>query len=185
MPKNIPFSPSPHANERPLAGSIDMIILHAISLPDGKFQTQHIHNLFLGCLDCAAHPDFAALRDTNVSAHFVVQRDGHICQFVPTGKRAWHAGESTWLGRDNCNDYAIGIEMIGDERKPFTKRQYQQTARLCKSLMATYPDITPDNIVGHQDVAPLRKWDPGKQWLWPRFFQTLEQVKGLYTKFEK
>ncbi len=185
MYKNIPLLLSPHANDRPLGVAVDMIVLHAISLPDGTFHEQYIHDLFLGNLDCTAHPSFDTLQNAQVSAHFVVARNGQITQFVPTHQRAWHAGESTWLGRDNCNDYSIGIEMIGDERKPFTQRQYQQTARLCKSLMREYPLMNQTRIVGHQDIAPLRKWDPGQQWQWPRFFQTLDLAKGLYAKFEK
>jgi len=179
MLKKIPFLASPNCNQRPKGTDIDLIVLHAISLPDGKFQCGHIQDLFLNNLDCQVHPSFQDLEDVHVSAHFVVARNGDITQFVNTNQRAWHAGESTWLGRENCNDYAIGIEMVGDERKPFTQRQYQQTARLCKSLMRLYAQIQPERIVGHQDIAPSRKWDPGKQWDWDRFSTYLAASQGL------
>jgi len=184
--KKIPFLASPHFNLRPNAASnpLNLIVLHAISLPDGELTTQHIHDFFLGQLDTAAHPSFKALKDVSVSAHFVVDRQGNITQFVPTSKRAWHAGESTWQGLDNCNDYSIGIEMIGDEQRKFTQRQYLQTARLCKSLMKTYPAIAKNRIVGHQDIAPIRKWDPGKQWDWSLFFTILKKTRGKRAHFQ-
>ncbi|MDX8388091.1 MAG: 1,6-anhydro-N-acetylmuramyl-L-alanine amidase AmpD [Ghiorsea sp.] len=182
MPKNIPFLASPHFNQRPSDVTVDMIVLHAISLPDGAFTLEYISDLFLGKLNSNTHSSFKDLEGVKVSSHFVVDRDGNVTQFVKTHHRAWHAGDSTWLGCDNCNNYAIGIEMIGDERKPFTKRQYQQTARLCKNLMRLYPLINPTRIVGHQDIAPSRKWDPGKQWDWARFSKYLGASSGLRAK---
>jgi len=106
-------------------------------------------------------------------------RDGEITQFVRCADRAWHAGESTWENRANCNDYAIGIEMIGDETRPFTQVQYTETARLCRVLMQAYPEITQNRIVGHQDIAPDRKWDPGKQWHWAKFRRSLSHIQKL------
>jgi len=167
--------PSPHCNQRPDGVTIDLIVLHAISLPDGEFSLPHIEQLFTGRLDTTAHPAFVELEGLQVSAHFVVDRQGVITQFVPCQQRAWHAGISHWQGRDNCNDFSIGIEMIGDERQPFTSAQYRETARLCRQLMQRYPAISTDRIVGHQDIAPGRKWDPGCQWDWPRFRRTLSE----------
>ncbi len=178
MPKKpIPFFASPHFNERPANTAIDLIVLHAISLPDGQFDSQYITDLFLGNLDISVHPSFKELENTKVSSHFVIDRQGNITQFVATGSRAWHAGVSSWQGRDNCNDYAIGIEMIGDERQPFTPKQYTETARLCKSLMQHYPGIDNERIIGHQDIAPGRKWDPGKQWDWLKFHRSLSRIR--------
>ena len=125
------FMPSPHYNERPNDMSIDMIVLHAISLPAGEFDMKYVEQLFLGSLDMAAHPCYHDLQGVQVSAHFVVDRQGDVTQFVACDKRAWHAGSSSWQGRENCNDYAMGIEMIGDELRPFTAKQYKETARLC------------------------------------------------------
>ncbi|MDQ6996696.1 MAG: 1,6-anhydro-N-acetylmuramyl-L-alanine amidase AmpD [Mariprofundus sp.] len=170
---------SPHHNARPLNVEINLIILHAISLPAGQFESQYIDDLFMGRLDCAAHPTFDSLEGLKVSAHFVVARDGSITQFVACGRRAWHAGLSEWKGRCDCNDYAIGIEMIGDEACPFTVAQYRETARLCKALMQRYPAIAADRIVGHQDIAPGRKWDPGRQWNWQHFRRSLAHIQQL------
>ena len=153
-----------------------MIVLHAISLPDGEFDSNFIHDFFQGKLDCTAHPSFDDLTDVRVSAHFVIDRKGKITQFVATDNRAWHAGISSWLGRENCNDFSIGIEMIDDQRQPFTQKQYTETARLCKTLMQHYP-ITRERIVGHQDIAPGREWDPGKQWNWQKFHRSLSCIK--------
>lgn len=175
--KPIPFLASPHFNQRPTQTAIDMIVLHAISLPDGEFSPQHISDFFQSKLDISSHPSFEALGDVKVSAHFVVDRKGKVTQFVATGSRAWHAGESKWLERENCNDFAIGIEMIGDERQPFTQKQYTETARLCRALMNQYPQISKNRIVGHQDIAPNRKWDPGKQWNWSKFQRSLSHIR--------
>jgi AmpD protein len=176
--------PSPHFNERPADSAVDLIVLHAISLPPGDLESQHVESFFMGSLDSGANPSFASLTGLQVSAHFVVDRKGAITQFVPLSKRAWHAGESSWEGRDNCNDYSIGIEMIGDEKKAFTQSQYRETARLCRVLMAHFPDISRQRIVGHQDVAPNRKWDPGRQWQWPKFHRSLSRIRKLNIKVE-
>lgn len=176
--------PSPHFNERPTDSAVDLIVLHAISLPPGDFKPQHIESFFMGELDSGSNPSFASLTGLQVSAHFIVDRKGAITQFVPLSKRAWHAGESSWEGRDNCNDYSIGIEMIGDEKEPFTQSQYRETARLCRVLMAHFPDISRQRIVGHQDVAPNRKWDPGRQWQWPKFHRSLSRIRKLNIKVE-
>lgn len=183
-PRPIRFLASPHHNARPAGTAIDLIVLHAISLPPGEFDARPVEDLFLGRLDTDAHPALAELAGVCVSAHFVVDRTGGITQFVPVAGRAWHAGESVWQGRPDCNDYAIGIEMIGDEAQPFTARQYTETARLCRMLMDTFPGITRQRIVGHRDVAPDRKWDPGRQWDWLRFRRSLAAVRRLDLAWE-
>jgi len=173
---------SPYHNARPDGIIIDMIVLHAISLPAGEFESQYIEDLFTGVLNVQAHPSFYDLKDLQVSAHFVIDREGVISQFVATGHRAWHAGLSSWQGRDSCNDFAIGIEMIGDEMNPFSAAQYRETARLCRVLMQRYPAISAERIVGHEDIAPGRKWDPGKQWDWQRFHRSLSHIRKVDLK---
>ena len=170
---------SPHHNARPEGCAIDLIVLHAISLPAGEFTSQYIDALFTGCLDCSTHPSFSSLDGLQVSAHFVIDRQGATTQFVDCERRAWHAGESIWQGRAACNDYAIGIEMIGDEVSPFSTAQYRACASLCHTLMQRYPLITSERIVGHQDIAPGRKWDPGKQWDWQHFRRSLAHIQSL------
>jgi len=170
---------SPHHNARPDAAGIDLIVLHAISLPPGEFGMQWVEAFFTGRLDASVHAMFAGLKGVRVSAHFVVDRNGVITQLVPVARRAWHAGESAWEERENCNDYSIGIEMIGDEAHPFTDVQYRETARLCRVLMELYPGIRSERIIGHCDVAPGRKWDPGKQWDWGHFHRSLGHVRKL------
>jgi len=142
----------------------------------------HVESLFTGQLDITAHASFAELGGLQVSAHFVVDRTGVITQFVPVSRRAWHAGESELEGRRGCNDFSIGIEMIGDELQPFADAQYRETARLCRVLMGIYPDISTERIVGHCDISPGRKWDPGKQWNWARFHRSLGHVRKLDLK---
>lgn len=163
---------------------MDLIVLHAISLPPGDFGTGHVESLFMGRLDTLAHPGFAALESMRVSSHFVVDRTGDITQFVPVSRRAWHAGASAWRGRENCNDFSVGIEIIGDEQTPFTREQYREAARLCRMLMEAYPVINAERIVGHADVAPGRKWDPGRQWDWARFHRSLAHIQRLDLEFQ-
>ena len=182
--KEIPFLASPNFNQRPQGLNIDMIVLHAISLPDGEFEKYHIHDFFLNQLNTSAHHSFSGLQDVKVSAHFVIARNGKITQFVKTYDRAWHAGKSSWEGQENCNDFSIGIEIIGDERQPFTSKQYTETARLCKTLMKHHKEIKKTRIVGHQDIAPTRKWDPGKQWNWSRFHRSFCHITNSDLDFD-
>ncbi|ATX82845.1 AmpD protein [Mariprofundus ferrinatatus] len=156
-----------------------MIVLHAVSLPAGKFEPEPVEQLFMGTLDCSSHPSFGDLEGLRVSAHFVVDRKGRVTQFVPCAHRAWHAGVSSWQGREGCNDFSIGIEIIGDEEQPFTQVQYREAARLCRVLMRRYPAIGRDRIVGHSDIAPGRKWDPGRQWQWSRFERSLARIRRM------
>lgn len=160
---------SPHQDARPPECPVDMIVLHAISLPDGVFDLATVLALFTGTLDGERQPALAALKGLRVSSHYVIDRQGRCVQCVPPDRRAWHAGVSCWQGRERCNDFSIGIELLGDIRTPFTLPQYHQAARLCAALMRHYPHIHPKRIVGHSDIAPARKWDPGPWWDWPRF----------------
>ncbi|MDX8395344.1 MAG: 1,6-anhydro-N-acetylmuramyl-L-alanine amidase AmpD [Mariprofundaceae bacterium] len=177
--RTIRFLDSPHHNERPKGLTPDLLVLHAISLPPGKFESQYIEDFFMGSLDTSADPSLHDLKGVRVSAHFVVNRQGIITQFVPLHRRAWHAGKSSWQEKGDCNNYSIGIEMIGDEIQPFTNSQYRETARLCRTLMQSFPNINKQRIVGHQDIAPGRKWDPGKQWEWGKFHRSLSRIRNL------
>ena len=156
---------SPNADARPEGAVIELLVLHAISLPPGMFGGNAIADLFCNRLDPDAHPYFAGVAGRRVSAHFLVRRDGTAIQFVPTGMRAWHAGVSCWRGRPRCNDYSLGIELEGDDFTPFTADQYQSLQCLVRGLCAAYPIAA---MVGHADIAPARKTDPGPYFDWRR-----------------
>lgn len=160
------YVPSPNCDERPAGCAIDLLVVHHISLPPGEFGGPGIIDLFTNRLDPAAHPFYAAVAGARVSAHFLVRRDGELIQFVPCGKRAWHAGESSWKGRARCNDFSVGIELEGTGEAPFTDAQYGRLAELTRALAARYPIA---DIVGHSDIAPGRKSDPGPSFDWPRY----------------
>jgi len=154
---------SPNFGPRPAGMAIDLVVLHSISLPPGEYGGTSIERLFTNTLDCAAHPYFEGLRGLQVSAHFVVRRDGALVQFVSTRARAWHAGASSWRGRADCNDYSIGIELEGLEGDPFEPVQYAQLAKLLRALRREHPLR---GIAGHEHVAPGRKADPGAGFDW-------------------
>jgi len=154
---------------------IDLLVIHNISLPAGEFGGPYIDQLFLNTLDCTVHDSFADLRDLKVSAHFLLTRDGDITQCVATDKRAWHAGTSRFGERDNCNDFSIGIELEGSDTTPFTDEQYAALQWLVRGLMRYYPQINVERIVGHSDIAPGRKTDPGPCFDWSRLKQGLIQ----------
>lgn len=156
---------SPNCDERPPGEAVTLVVLHSISLPPGEFGGSEIEGLFTNALDCGAHPYFARLKGLQVSAHFLVRRDGELIQFVPCSRRAWHAGRSAWRGRERCNDFSIGIELEGADGVPYTDAQYEALAALVPALGARYPI---GEIVGHSDVAPARKTDPGAAFDWPR-----------------
>jgi AmpD protein len=159
---------SPFFDERPAGIVPDLIVLHGISLPPGEFGGPWIARLFTGNLPADAHPEFRERADLRVSAHLLVRRDGEVVQFVSFNDRAWHAGKSAWQGRDACNDYSIGIECEGTDDVPYEAAQYATLAMLLPSLSAAYPAITRERIVGHSDVAPGRKTDPGASFDWSR-----------------
>ena len=164
--KGARYVASPNCDERPPACRVDLIVIHHISLPPGEFGGRAIEEFFTNRLDPGAHPFFATIADLKASAHFLVRRDGALIQFVPCAKRAWHAGESSWKGRSRCNDFSIGIEVEGDEEVPFTAAQYRRLATLTQALTARY---SISEIVGHCDIAPSRKTDPGPQFDWVRY----------------
>ncbi len=147
--------------------AIDLVVIHSISLPPGEFGTPFVVDLFTNRLDWDAHPYFQTIRGAEVSAHFFIQRDGSLIQFVSVDQRAWHAGASSWQGRSNCNDYAIGIELEGLEGGRFEQPQYDCLQSLLGALRLAYPTLT--HMVGHEDVAPGRKFDPGIGFDWAFF----------------
>ena len=165
---------SPNHNERPSEGRIDLLVIHNISLPPGKFGGTYICDFFTNQLDRTAHPYFQEIAALEVSAHLLIRRDGHVIQFVPFNKRAWHAGESCFQDERGCNDFSIGIELEGSDDVKFTAQQYQQLADVTKRIMTAYPGITADRIVGHSDIAPGRKTDPGSAFDWALYRQLLE-----------
>lgn len=158
---------SPNCDDRPAGVEPDLIVVHGISLPPGQFGGPWIDALFMNTLPADGHPFFAEVADLHVSAHALVRRDGGIVQYVPFQRRAWHAGESRWQGRERCNDYAIGIELEGTDASAYEPAQYAALARLVARLCRAYPTLSPDRIVGHSDVAPGRKTDPGIAFDWP------------------
>lgn len=161
---------SPNFGPRPAGTDISLVVLHSISLPPGEFGGDAIERLFTNRLDCSAHPYFAQLDGLEVSAHFLIRRDGHCQQFVSCDDRAWHAGRSAWQGRDNCNDWSIGIELEGLEGGRFEPMQDLSLLSLVQALRRRYPIV---QIVGHEHVAPGRKADPGPGFDWQGLHQRL------------
>ena len=155
--------PSPNCGARPADVAVSLVVVHSISLPPGHFKGDAVERLFTNRLDWDAHPYFNSIRDLRVSAHFLLRRSGKVLQFVSCDRRAWHAGASSWRGRDNCNDWSIGIELEGLEGGAFEQKQYLVLARLLRVLSRRYPIV---EIVGHEDVAPGRKFDPGAGFEW-------------------
>ena len=166
--------PSPNCDARPLGTVVDLLVIHGISLPARQYGGPHIEALFQNQLDYAAHASFASLQGLRVSAHFLVRRDGELLQFVATRDRAWHAGMSSFQGRAACNDFSIGIELEGCDDEPYEDAQYAQLLALTGRLRAIYPGLSPDHIVGHSDIAPGRKTDPGPHFDWARYRRALD-----------
>ena len=158
--------PSPNRDARPTPRDISLVVVHGISLPPGQFGGDAIENLFTNGLDPGADPYFASIAGLRVSAHFLVRRDGALTQFVACSERAWHAGQSTWRGRERCNDFSVGIELEGCDDVPYAGAQYAILARLVRALGRRYPI---EDVVGHSDIAPGRKTDPGPAFDWARF----------------
>jgi AmpD protein len=161
--------PSPNADERPADCVVDLLVIHNISLPPGVFGGPYISDLFLNRLDPTAHPYFFEIASLEVSAHLLVRRDGTACQFVALDRRAWHAGQSVFCDRERCNDFSIGIELEGSDDVPFEPAQYDALRRLTVEIRGQFPLITPARIVGHSDIAPGRKTDPGPCFDWQRY----------------
>jgi AmpD protein len=160
--------PSPNCDDRPPGVEPDLIVVHGISLPPGEFGGPWIDRLFTNVLLPDVHPYFAAVADLRVSSHLLIRRSGEIVQYVPFQLRAWHAGASSWAGRERCNDFSIGIELEGADHSPYESAQYAMLARVIAVLCRSYPRLTPDRVVGHSDIAPGRKSDPGPAFDWPR-----------------
>ncbi|QSX34012.1 1,6-anhydro-N-acetylmuramyl-L-alanine amidase AmpD [Shewanella avicenniae] len=166
-------SASPHFNQRPADTDISLLVIHNISLPAGQFGLPFIEALFCGSLDCHADASFAELEGLQVSAHFLIRRDGEVVQFVSCDERAWHAGVSRFEQRSNCNDFSIGIELEGTDTSGYTDKQYQQLVALTRAIQQVYPAITRSRIVGHSDIAPERKTDPGDGFDWQRYLAAI------------
>ena len=161
---------SPNFDDRPAGVEISLVVLHSISLPPGAYGGDAIERFFTNRLDPAAHPYFQDIAALKVSAHYLIRRDGEVVQFVPPEKRAWHAGISSWRGRERCNDFSIGIELEGTDDSAFEAAQYQSLIDLIESLKKQYPLR---DIAAHSDVAPGRKTDPGARFDWPRLLAAL------------
>lgn len=160
---------SPNKNARPVPDDIRLIIVHGISLPPDQFDGDWIDDFFLNRLDPERHPYFREICGLKVSSHLLIRRDGSVTQYVSFDQRAWHAGVSCYAGEENCNDFSIGIELEGSDHIPYTEEQYGELTRCCKALMDAYPKLSKDTIVGHCDVAPGRKTDPGESFDWEKF----------------
>ncbi len=156
---------SPHFDDRPAGETVSLAVIHAISLPPGRFGGDGVERLFLGTLDPAGHPYYREIHTLRVSAHFFIRRDGELIQFVSCDRRAWHAGVSSWRGRERCNDFSIGVELEGCDELPFEPIQYARLAALIGALRRGYPL---HDVVGHADIAPGRKTDPGPHFDWTR-----------------
>lgn len=173
--------PSPNCDERPSGVAIDLVVIHGISLPPGKYGGPFIDHLFTNCLDHSIDPYFVEIADLKVSSHIVIDREGGVTQYVPFHLRAWHAGVSEFRGRCQCNDFSIGIELEGCDDQPYTTRQYQTGADIVGLLMAGWPGIAREHIVGHSDVAPGRKTDPGPGFDWVYFHALIGNQHGPNT----
>lgn len=153
----------------------DAIVVHCVSLPDGEFGTGAPARLFTGELDCTEHPSFSDLEGLRVAPHLLIDRRGDIVQFVAFDRGAWHAGQSSWRGRPSCNRFSLGIELEGTLATGFTDAQYVALTEVCAALCAHYPSLSPSAIVGHQEIAPGRKQDPGPYFDWPRLLVPLHR----------
>lgn len=164
---------SPNCDDRPEGQVVDLLVIHSISLPPGQYGVDYVEQFFQNCLNPNDHEYFQEIKDLKVSSHLYIRRDGRVVQFVPFDKRAWHAGASVWQGRDRCNDYSIGIELEGCDDDEFTESQYNSLIKITKEIQAQFPEITDNRIVGHSDIAPDRKTDPGPCFNWDRYLNNL------------
>jgi AmpD protein len=176
--EGVRYVASPHCDERPAGVQVELLVIHGISLPPGEFGGPWIEQLFTGRLETKAHPYFATLAALKVAAHLLIRRDGGCLQFVPFHRRAWHAGESSFRGRTACNDFSIGIELEGTDELPYTDPQYRTLVTATRALMRAYPGIDAGRVVGHSEVAPGRKTDPGPSFDWPRYRRALASGGG-------
>ena len=163
---------SENCSER-MTEEISLLVIHNISLPPGEFGGGYIEKLFTNSLDPNDHAYFSEIHDLKVSSHLLIERDGSLVQFVPFNKKAWHAGVSSFKGRENCNEFSIGIELEGTDENAYTDDQYRALIDITKELMLVFQDIKKENIVGHSDIAPGRKTDPGKAFNWHYYLSNL------------
>jgi len=170
--------PSPNCDARPPGMAIDLLVIHGISLPPGEFGTGCVDDLFLNCLNWNAHKYFMSIKGLKVSSHVLIERTGAITQFVPFSKRAWHAGESRFRGRERCNDFSVGIELEGTDEDPYTPAQYRSLRRVLDALRGRFPGLTANNVAGHCHVAPGRKTDPGPSFDWSLVGDMLDAPPG-------
>jgi AmpD protein len=161
---------SPNWDERPGDAVVALLVVHGISLPPGEYGGDAIARLFTNTLDFSAHPYYETLRELKVSSHFLIRRDGGLFQFVPCARRAWHAGASTWRGRERCNDFSLGVELEGADDQAYADAQYLKLGALFLALRNRYPIV---DVAGHADIAPARKTDPGPAFDWGRFREIL------------
>jgi AmpD protein len=169
--------PSPNCNPRPDNGNVSLIVVHGISLPPDEFGGPWIDALFTNELPPDRHPYFAKIAGYEVSSHLLIRRDGEIVQYVPFDLRAWHAGRSQYQGRENCNDFSIGIELEGTDDIPYTDVQYLSLAQVIAALNLRYPE-TAGHLAGHSDVAPIRKTDPGTVFSWSYLYRLLREISA-------
>lgn len=165
---------SPNCDQRVDETDISLLVVHGISLPPGRFGGPYIDQLFTNSLNPEDDPYFAGIHELRVSSHLLIRRDGEVVQYVPFQQRAWHAGVSAYEGRERCNDFAIGIELEGTDEIPYEPIQYQRLAEVSREIMLEYPQITKQRIVGHCDIAPGRKTDPGAVFDWPHYYDLLQ-----------
>jgi AmpD protein len=169
---------SPNFDSRPAGVDFDLIVVHGISLPPGEFGGPWIDRLFTNTLPAAEHPYFAEIGALRVSSHLVVKRDGKVTQYVRFTERAWHAGKSAFQGREACNDFSVGVELEGTDTRPYEAAQYRALAKVVAALCAAYPRLSKDRLVGHSDIAPGRKTDPGPAFDWPRARRLIASACG-------
>lgn len=167
--QDINFLESPNFNDRPIDEDISLLVIHSISLPPKKYNTDHIERFFLNELDFSSHNFYKNIDGMKVSAHVLIKRNGEVIQFVPFNKRAWHAGVSSYKGKNDCNNFSIGIELEGSDDDIFEDIQYKKLSLITSLLIEEYDLITKDNIKGHSDIAPERKTDPGVLFDWDRY----------------
>ncbi|MEM7430963.1 MAG: 1,6-anhydro-N-acetylmuramyl-L-alanine amidase AmpD [Pseudomonadota bacterium] len=173
---------SPNFDRRPDDTEISLVVLHGISLPPGEFGGDEIEQFFCNCLNWEAHDYFEEIRDLIVSSHFLIRRDGELLQFVPTTRRAWHAGQSSYNGRSRCNDFSIGIELEGTDDIPYTDAQYDTLVPLISALIDAHPEVTANTIAGHSDISPGRKTDPGPVFDWLRLYDGVDDLRKKATE---
>ncbi|MGB0495539.1 MAG: 1,6-anhydro-N-acetylmuramyl-L-alanine amidase AmpD [Kangiellaceae bacterium] len=170
---NAKISACCHFDSRPNSSDISLLVIHNISLPAGAFNNSHVEDFFAGCINVEQHKSFLELANVRVSSHLFIKRSGEIVQFVGFNERAWHAGVSSFKGKEKCNDYSIGIELEGTDTTAYTDEQYTSLVKVTQLILTSYPLISPDRICGHSDIAPGRKTDPGDSFDWNRYLNAI------------